>query len=55
MRRYHAIIFVFFLALVAVIIIMVRSDQPAKQACEQEGRFYWRGHCLPSECSVVHP
>lgn len=26
-----------------------------KAACEERGRFYWRGHCLPSECSVCEP
>jgi hypothetical protein len=23
-----------------------------KTACEAEGRFYWRGDCLPHECAT---
>ncbi len=26
-----------------------------KTACEAQGRFYWRGACLPIECQEVHP
>ncbi len=32
-----------------------RATRGEQAACEAQGRFYWRGHCLPSECSVVRP
>jgi hypothetical protein len=39
----------------AMLIISNSHYELDKNSCESRGRFYWRGHCLPSECSVVRP
>jgi hypothetical protein len=46
------------LVLVSFGIILIGTFGPYpkdKSACEAQGRFYWRGNCLPKECEVVRP
>lgn len=43
----------------AIVATIVTASYPKyhrdKTACEAQGRFYWRGNCLPNECRVVRP
>lgn len=52
------VVVAFILAVAAVIMGVYRSRdyRQDKAACEAEGRFYWRGQCLPNECRFdIHP
>ncbi len=52
---FACVIAVVMLAAAGADCLLDRGWRKERAACEAKGRFYWRGNCLPSECSVIRP
>jgi hypothetical protein len=56
MKTWQKVLYVLspFIIVGTVLAVSYPRHHREKTACEAQDRFYWRGHCLPKECAVIH-